>query len=140
MHKNKKVTGTVMGMPAGVGFGTLVSLIITLAGAALVSYLITTGKIGEETIGFSAMIILAVAATLGAWCAVNVVKRLRLQACMMTAVSYYLTLLALTALFFGGRYQGMGLSALIIIIGSGLIAFIPTKSGHIFKQRKRAYR
>ena len=135
-----KRKGTTIGIPAGLGIGALISLLTTLAGAALVSYLVAAEKIGEGTIGVSAMIILAVAAAVGAWCAVCVVKRLRLQVCMMTGACYYLSLLALTALFFGGRYQGMGISALIVLGGCTLVALIPSKNGQFFKKGKRAYR
>lgn len=140
MHMNQKLFGRALGIPAGVGLGALISLLITLVGAALVSYLIAAEKIGEGTIGFSALIILSVAAAIGAWCAVSVVKRLRLQVSMMSGGSYYLILLALTALFFGGQYEGMGVSALIILAGCALVALIPSKSGKIFRKKKRSYR
>ena len=140
MHMNKKVKGITMGVPVGLAIGVLISLIITLAGTALASYLLVKEKIGEGTIGFAAILILSIAAIIGALCAVSVVKRLRLQVCLMTGAGYYLSLLALTALFFGGRYQGMGISALIVLGGCALVAFIPTKSGQFFKKKKRAYR
>ena len=137
---NKKVSGTAIGIPAGLGLSTLISLVITLAGAALLAYMMTSEKIGEGAMGFSAMMIQAIASVAGAWCAVSVVKRLRLQMCMMAGACYYLTLLAMTALFFEGRYQGMGVSALIILAGCAIVAFIPVKNGSLFKKGKRAYR
>lgn len=140
MHMNQKLSGRAFGIPAGVGLGALISLLITLAGAALASYLIAAEKIGEGAMGFSVMIILIVAAIFGAWCAVSMVKRLRLQVSMMSGACYYLVLLALTALFFGGQYEGMGVCALIILAGSALVALIPSKSGKIFMKKKRSYR
>lgn len=140
MHMNKKVTGRAFAIPVGLGIGALISLLVTLAGAAFLSYLITAELMGEGTIGFASMIIMGIATVVGALGAVGLVKRLRLQVCMMTGGCYYLLLLAMTALFFGGRYQGMGVSALVILAGCALVAFIPVKSGYSRKRSKMAYR
>lgn len=140
MQIRKKVKGAAMTIPAGLGISLLVSMIITLAGAAAASHLIASEKIGEGSIGFAAMVILAIAAIMGAWCAISLVKRLRLQVCMMAGGCYYLTLLAMTALLFGGQYQGMGVTAIVILAGCAVVAFFPTKMGGNRKHKKRAYR
>ena len=140
MFEKKKVTGTAMGIPGGLGLGILVSLLITFAGAALTAWLIASEKIGEGTTGYAAMVILAIASAMGALVAVQLVKRMRLQVCMMTGSCYYLTLLAMTALLFGGQYQGMGVSAIVIIAGCALIAFLPTQNSNFGLKRKKAYR
>ena len=84
MYGKKKVTGTALGIPGGVGLGIVVSLLITLAGAALAAWLIASEKIGEGSIGYAAMVILALASASGALVAVLLTKRLRLQVCMLT--------------------------------------------------------
>ncbi len=140
MYARKKVTGTTMGIPGGLGLGIFVSLLITLAGAALTAWLIASEKIGEGSIGYAVIVILIVASAMGALVAVSLVKRMRLQVCMLTGVFYYLTLLAMTALMFGGQYQGMGVSALVILAGCTFIAFLPTKNNNLAIKRKKAYR
>lgn len=140
MYGKKKVTGTALGIPGGVGLGIVVSLLITLAGAALAAWLIASEKIGEGSIGYAAMVILALASASGALVAVLLTKRLRLQVCMLTGGCYFLTLLAMTALFFGGQYQGMGVSAVIILAMCALVAFLPAKNGRGSVKRKKAYR
>lgn len=140
MYAKKKVTGTAMGIPGGLSLGILVSLLITLAGAALTAWLIASEKIGEGSIGYAAMVILAISSAIGALVAVHLVKRMRLQVCMMTGGCYYLTLLAMTALLFGGQYQGMGVSAIVILAGCALIAFLPAKNRQFGLKRKKVYR
>lgn len=140
MYGKKKVKGAAMSLPAGLGVGLLISLVITVAGAAITAWLIASEKIGEGSSGYAVMLILALAAGLGALGAVYFVKKQRLQVCMLTGVSYYLSLLAMTALFFGGQYQGMGVSAIVVLGICTLIAFLPTKNGQPRGKRKRAYR
>jgi hypothetical protein len=38
--------------------------------------------------------------------------------CCITGMVYFLGLLAATALFFGGNYKGVGISAIVVIIGT----------------------
>ena len=140
MYGKKKVSGTAMSMPAGLGIGLLVALVITIAGAAITAWLISSEKIGEGSSGYAVMVILALAAGLGALSAVYLIKKQRLQVCMLSGVCYYLSLLAMTALLFGGQYQGMGVSAIVILGICALIAFLPTKNGQIKGKRKKLYR
>lgn len=140
MYRKKKTTGAAMGIAAGLAFALLASLAVTLAGSALTALLVSSEKIGEGAIGYAAMMILALASVLGAWVAVILVKRLRLQVAMLSGGCYYLMLLAMTALLFGGQYQGMGTTAIIVLAGSALIAFLPAKGSKTGKRKKMAYR
>lgn len=135
-----KVSGKAMGIPAGIAIGDLVSLAITVAGAAFSAWLVSTQKIGEGGIGYAAMIVVTLAAAVGAWISTMMIKRLRLQMCMLSGVCYFLTLLAMTALLFGGQYQGIGVEAVLILAGCGVVAFIPNKKGQFKVKKKRAYR
>ena len=140
MHAKKKVTGTAMAMPVGLAVAAIISLTITLIGSAVVSYMVAAEKMGVESIGYAANAILAIAAMVGALSANSFIHKMRLQVCMLSGACYYVMLLAITALFFGGRYQGMLTTAIIIILGCGLVAVIPPKNGRTWKFKKRAYR
>lgn len=140
MRKNIKGMGTAVGVPVGLSIGVLTSIVITILGAAAIAGLAATERIGEGSIGHAAKIIPALAAALGAWSSVALVKRLRLQMCMMTGGSYYLILLAMTALFFGGQYQGMGMTALIVLAMCTFVAFIPGKNRQGRKRKNGVYR
>ena len=58
----------------------------------------------------------------------------------LAGVCYYLTMLAMTALFFGGQYQGMGVSAIIVLAVCVVIAFLPLKNSQARGKRKKVYR
>ncbi len=140
MYGKKKTTGTAMTLPAGIGLALLISMLITLAGSALVAIMVLSEKIGEGAVGYAAMAILALSSVAGAWIAVILVKRLRLQVSIIFGGCYYLLLLAMTALLFGGQYQGMGTTAIIILVGSALVAFLPATGTKTGKRKKVAYR
>ena len=140
MFGNKKRSGTALSIPTGLGVGLLIGLSVTIAGAALTAWLIATEKIGEGSAGYAAMVILALSAGLGALTAVYLIKKQRLQVSMLSGVCYYLALLAMTALFFGGQYQGMGVSAIIVLAVCVVIAFLPLKNSQARGKRKKVYR
>ena len=135
MTVNQKVTGTAASMPVGIAMGCAVSLLITAAGSILVAKLISDEVLVDTAIGYGAMIILLLAAALGATISAAKVKRLRLQVCLLTGVAYYGALLAVTALFFGGQYQGMGVTALLVLAGTGSAALM-----NIREKKPRKYR
>lgn len=135
-----KMSGKTMGIPAGIAIGTLISLVISIAGAAVSAWLVSSEKIGEGGIGYAALVVVALAAVSGAWFCTSMIKRLRLQMCMLSGACYFLALLAMTALFFGGQYQGIGAIAVVILCGCAVIAFLPTKNGQFKRKRKKGYR
>ena len=135
-----KTSSKTMGIPLGLAIGVSVSLIVSVLGAAVCAWLISSEKIGQGSISYAALIILALAAVAGAIISAMLTKRLRLQVCMLSGVIYYLALLGTTALFFGGQYQEMGVSAVVILVGSAIVAFLPAKNGQFKVKRKKAYR
>ena len=139
MQKNWK-SGTATAMPVGLAIGGLISLIVTFAGAAATAYLVFNQRIEANGIGYASMIILFLGAVMGAWGAFSCIKKQRLQVSLMSAAVYYLILLAITALFFGGQYQGMGVTAIVILIGALTVALFPAKGTAKFRFKKRAYR
>ena len=140
MFGKKKSGGTALSIPAGLGVGLLVAVVVTLTGAAFTAWLIASEKIGEGNADYAAMVILGVAAALGALSAAWLVKKQRLQVSILSGLCYYVTLLGMTALFFEGQYQGMGVTAIIVLAVCAIIAFLPTKDSQNRGKRKRIYR
>ena len=136
MTVNQKVTGTAVSMPAGIALGCAVSLLITIAGSGLVAKLISDEIMPQTAIGYGAMIILLAASTIGASISAWKIKRLRLQVCLLSGVAYYAALLCITALFFGGQYQGMGVTALVVLAGTGVAILLSTREKKTRKYRK----
>ena len=127
MVMNRKVTGRAMSMPAGIAAGVGVSLGITLLGAVLLGWLIDRQTLDIGSIGYGAMVILLTAAALGALIAKALIKHRALVVCLISGAGYYLTLLAITALFFGGQYQGMGVTLGLVLAGAGAAGLLSLK-------------
>ena len=137
----KKSSGNkATNLPAGIALGVLFSLVITFAGAAAITQLVTMEKIEDNSIGYGIIAVLLIASMFGAWIAANQTKRLRLQVCLLEGAGYFLVLLTSTALFFGGQYQGIWASGITILLGCTLMAFFPSLGHKKWKAKNRAYR
>ena len=140
MTLNGKVTGRAMTMPAGIAVGCGGAALVTAAGSALVAKLISDEVLVDTAIGYGAMLIVLLASALGAAVSAAKVKRRRLQVCLLSGLVYYGMLLGMTALFFGGQYQGMGVTALLVLAGTGTVILLGTrekKTGKYGKGRRR---
>lgn len=130
MVVNQKVTGKTRSMPGGLAVGWIASAVVTLLGAMIVAYLLDSGKMQMSGIGYGTMIILLAGAIFGAVLAFRCIRRQRLVVCLLSGAVYFLSLLALTALFFGGQYEGIGVTALVILGASlavGLMGLKPKR-------------
>lgn len=139
MVVNQKVTGTAASMPVGLTVGVLISVGMTLGGSMIAAWLVSAEKIPESGIGYAALVILLLSSALGALAAVKRIKRQRMVVCMLSGLCYYLVLLACTALFFGGQYSGMGVTALVVLAGAGTIGLLGLKGEGNNKKRRRKY-
>lgn len=140
MVVNRKVTGKAASMPAGIALGGLTSLAITLLSAGILAKMIETEALAEENVGYGVMVLLLTASASGAMIAKKRVKRQRLLVCMLSGVCYLGILLSITALFFGGQYDAVGVTALLVFGGSLLTALLDGKERRGGKRPKmRAY-
>lgn len=138
MVVNQKVSGKAKPVAVGLSLGVLVSLILTLVGAAVTANLVLSEKIPVESVGYSATLILLLASALGAWVAAGLVRRRWMVICIGAGGTYYLSLLAITALFFGGQYQAVGVTALLVFGACGAVGFLGlTKEGGKRKKAKK---
>lgn len=119
MRIHQKPTGTASGFPAGLATGTLAAMLITVVMAALLAELINREIIRLEAVGYGVMIILFLASFAGASISYGHIQRRRGLVFLASAVCYLVTLIALTALFFGGQYEGIFPTATLIISGTG---------------------
>lgn len=140
MVVNRKVTGTAMAMPAGVALGTGLCMGITLLGSMLVAWLVSRETMPENAIGYGSMAILLAASAAGSWLTAKRVKHRRMVVCALTGLAYYLCLLACTALFFGGQYSGMGVTAAVVLAGCLSVGLLGLKGSGRVGKRGRKYR
>ncbi len=127
MTYNRKVTGKASSIPAGLAYGTAVSILITAAGTMLIGNMIHTERLQWEQVGYGILIQILAASFLGAWTAYRKIKRQRLLVCLLMGLVYLILLLSMTALFFGGQYQAVGVAAGLILAGSGSAGLLGLK-------------
>ena len=141
MKQNKKLNGTSLCMAAGVLIGVIVSLFVMLLGSGLFAWLISAEKMDESVMAYGTILILLLSTSVGCWIASKKIGRLRIQVCLLTGGSYYLVLLSITMLFFGGQYQGIGIATILVILASGMTALLGLrmKKTRKSKFKKRGY-
>lgn len=142
MVSNQKPTGRAVSMPAGLLFGTVVSVGMTLLAVGLIAKLVSSEFMMETQIGYGIMAALLAASFGGAMGASAKIKRQRLLVCALSGLIFFLLLLAITALFFGGQYEAVGVTGVLIFGGSMLAAL--SGGGTVGKGRgkknRKAYR
>ncbi len=135
--KQRTSSGKAYAMPAGIGLGILAAIIITLLGAILLTGMIAGERMELEALGYAIMAVLFLGGLVGAVVAMLAVKHRKLQVCMLTGAGYYLVLLASNAMFFGGQYEGLLTTALLILAASGVTAIIGSREAKAGKIRRR---
>lgn len=137
MVANRKVTGTASSMPVGFLTAAAISLLVSFGGAGLFGYLISKEVLQESSIGYCAMTLILLSSIAGAAVAVAKIKRRRVFVCAISGLIYFGILLSMTALFFGGQYQGIGATALLVIAGCTIVAMFGLKREKAPKYRRR---
>lgn len=129
MVTNKKPTGRAVSMPVGLAMGGIIALLWTVLGSMLVAKLIESEVMQESSVGYGAGGILLVGAFLASMVSFRKIKHQRVLVCMISGAVYFVCLLGITALFFGGQYQAVGVTGLLILAGSGTAALLGLNSG-----------
>lgn len=132
----KQMTGRASSIPAGLGAGAGVSVIITLLGTALLAKLLDGETIQWEAVGYGILIMVMLSAMLGCITAMKKIKRQNGMVCLLSGLTYWGILLAITALFFGGQYEAMGVTLLLIVGGSGCAFLLCAGQGRGGGRRK----
>jgi putative membrane protein (TIGR04086 family) len=138
----KKQGGKAIAMPVGIALGIMVAVVITLLGAILLTSLIAGEKMELEALGYGIMAIQFLGGIIGAVTAMLAIKRQKMQVCLLTGLGYFLVLLASNALFFGGQYEGVLTTGLILLAGCGITAILGSREarGRNRGRRKPVYR
>lgn len=137
MKINQKVSGRAVSMPAGLLNGLGVSAGVTVLGAVITAKLLDAGKIELNSVGYAIMIILLAASFLGSLCSQKRIKRQYLAVSVLSGVVFFMTLISSTALFFGGQYEAVLPTGILIMGGSVLTLFISTRQNRGFNRRKK---
>ena len=127
MTVNRKVTGKAASVPSGLAVSAAISMLITLIIVAIGAYMISNGILPQEQIGYCSMTALLAGSMAGSIMAARKIKHQKLVTGLLSGAIYYLILLAITALFFGGQYQGMGVTLLLVMGGSAIGAILANR-------------
>ena len=124
MVADRNVTGKAMPMIGGILSGSGIALVLTLAGALVITWMVDGEILDQTNIGYGIMLVLLASSAVGAWSAVALVKRQRLPVTMAAGGLYLLWLLGIATLCFGGNYQGIVPTALMVLGSSLAVALI----------------
>lgn len=133
----KQTTGRASSIPAGLGAGAGVSTLITLLGTALLAKFLDAEVIQWEAVGYGILIMVMLSAMLGSITAMKRIKRQFGIVCLLSGFAYWGILLSITALFFGGQYEAVGVTLLLIAGGSGCAFLLCAGQGRGGNRRKR---
>ena len=108
-------------MVKGIGASLIVTALMTLVGVGTTAYLIHKELISQSCNEIAATMIYLLSGAAGAFISMNSVKRWAIQAAALSCAAYFLLLLSVTALFFGGEYSQVT-PALLAILGGCSVA------------------
>lgn len=142
MSQKRRVRETAVGIPKTIAISVVVSSIVTLLGIVLSAYLIHKEVIKQENVGMAVFTVLLISGAVGAFTAIGLLKRMKIQMILISGGAYFLLLLSITALFFGGQYEGVVSGFAGVLSGCGIVIITCIlsggKDGRI--KRKKAYR
>jgi len=136
MTINHKPTGIALSFPKGLAISAIVSFLTTLVLTSIIAYLIDKEIINESSVGYAIMVMLILTSYTGSMIAWIKIKHRRLMVCVAAGGIYYCLLLSITALFFGGQYQAIGETALLVLCGSLLATMSGIKRRNKIQVRK----
>lgn len=124
MVSSKKVSGRASPFPVGIAMGVLTGITITALMSMALTYMVLTGVLDSRLIGYGVMVIIGLSVILGDLIALIRIKRRGMLVAQLTGGIYLLVLLGATALFFGGQYRGVGVTALLVAGTNTLVGVI----------------
>ena len=135
MKPNNKVGSNIV--KSNLVIGLVLAMAVMLAGAAVGAVMISTGSLPENTLGYISIMVLLLTGFSGAAVGTGRATEKRLLNSMMSAGGCFAALLAITALFFEGQYDRIGITALMLLLGAFSAAIMPKGKG---RQRNSRYR
>ncbi len=135
--KKRATEQVIRSLPGSVAIGTTVSVMTSGAIAVILAILIGHGKLSPGMMNYGVMILLMLSSAVGAMVARIHYSAKIMIVCIVTALCYWISLLSITALFFGGLYSGVPATALVIISGGIIAGCVPMGQGKTAKKRIR---
>ena len=132
----KKISGRAPSLwrpaAAGVALGTAWTLVC----AMIIAKLVDNEVLPMEKVGYGSMVTVLSAVFMGASLAGKKAGHMVVQASVIAGAAYFLCLILVNAMFFGGSYMGMGVTFLLVIFATAM-ALLAAGKGSGRKHRKR---
>lgn len=119
----------VRSAPGAILLGGVIGLTITFLGSVIIAWLINGERLGEENLQYGVIAVLLIASFVSAILATILFRGKRMLISLATGFVYFLILLAVNALLFGGQYQGVPYTLLVILAGCVCNALLGVREG-----------
>lgn len=137
----QKTSGRASSIPAGLAMGAVVNIAVTGILTAVLAALLDKDTIPWENVGYGILVMIMLSAFLGAITARSRIRRQHMLVCLMSGGIYFSILLSITALFFGGQYEAVTVTALLVACGAGCAVLPGLGQGRgDGKKKRRKYR
>ena len=111
-------------------------MLLTAGLGALLAFFVSREVVRQENLGYGVMVILFLGGAMAFGASYRRIKRRRLLVFVLSAVGLLGSLTALTALVFGGQFEGIFPTAMLIIGGSGTAFLLSSRKEAGGKHRK----
>ena len=137
MTTQRKVSGRATSIPAGLAIGAAISILVTVVVCLLGAWLISTERLPQQQIGYCVLAALVAGTILGAITAWKKIRRKKLSVCLMSGGVYFVLLAMVTIVFFGGDFQGVGVTLFAILLGTLAAVFLTNEWKTLKKGKMR---
>lgn len=117
MHTSKKATGRAKTIPGGLAVGTAVFFIIIVLCGIVIAKIIERQIVAENNSGYLIAAAMIISSYAGCEIAIKQCKRRLILVAILSGVVYTISLLSITALFFGGEYEAIFPTTSLIFCG-----------------------
>ena len=132
----KKITGRAPSLGKSVAAGVLLGAAWTVLCAVVLAKLIDSGVMPMEKVGYGSMAAVLSAVFAGASLAGRKAGHMVVQAAAISGVAYFLCLLLVNALFFGGSYNGMAVTFVLIALATAAAILAAGKGSGRYRRKR----
>lgn len=132
----KTQVGQAPSMAKAILWGTGIGILWAAVCAAIIAKLLDSEVLRMESVGYGSLIAHLTAVFIGSKAAMGKAGHMPMPAAAATGVCYYLCLLLVNALFFGGYFTGMGTTLLLVVLAAGA-SILTAGQGRGHKRRRR---
>ena len=136
MQVQSKLNGRATSVPRGLALGTGLAVAWSALCIMLISLLVSKEIIGFGSIGYGIVFVLITSSYLSAKISYLKIKQKRIQISVIAAGIYFLILMIVNILFYGGEYTAVGVTLACVICGAVVSLLGNTTSKGLHQKRR----